>query len=210
MQILHKVAVIARFLNLTERRIQQLARDGIIPKPDKGKYDLVRCVQQYVQYLQERAYGSGDTPHDTHLERARLIKAQADKTELEVAAMREQVVTIEMVEHDWMKHVSACRMRILGIPSKSAFQIATLKEPAEIENFLKRAIYEALSELTHDDDELPEPEAESKKSVDTPTGADSKPVGRPKSKAKSGGKRRARKVENRSRTVSKGDDGRSK
>ena len=44
MQILHKVAVIARFLNLTERRVQQLARDGIIPKAEKGKYDLVRCV----------------------------------------------------------------------------------------------------------------------------------------------------------------------
>ena len=88
MQILHKVAVIARFLNLTERRVQQLARDGIIPKAEKGKYDLVRCVQNYVRYLQERAYGNGDTAHDTHHERARLIKAQADKTELEVAEMR--------------------------------------------------------------------------------------------------------------------------
>ena len=37
MQLLYKVAVIARFLNLTERRVQQLARDGIIPKPEKGK-----------------------------------------------------------------------------------------------------------------------------------------------------------------------------
>lgn len=48
MQLLYKVAVIARFLNLTERRVQQLARDGIIPKPEKGKYDLVGCVQGYI------------------------------------------------------------------------------------------------------------------------------------------------------------------
>jgi hypothetical protein len=51
MQLLYKVAVIARFLNLTERRVQQLARDGIIPKPEKGKYDLVGCVQGYIGYL---------------------------------------------------------------------------------------------------------------------------------------------------------------
>lgn len=144
MQILHKVAVIARFLNLTERRVQQLARDGIIPKPEKGKYDLVRCVQQYVQYLQDRAYGSGVSAQDTHHERARLIKAQADKTELEVATMRNQLVAIESVETDWLQHISACRMRLLALPTKTAFQIAVMQEPAEIERFLKHSIYEAL------------------------------------------------------------------
>lgn len=194
MQILHKVAVIARFLNLTERRVQQLARDGIIPKADKGKYDLVRCVQHYVQYLQERAYGNGDTAHDTHHERARLIKAQADKTELEVAEMRGQLMPIETIEHDWMQHVSSCRMRLLAIPSKSAFQIVSLKEPAEIERFLKAAIYEALMELARDDDDIPEPEAESPASVDAAAGTDRKPVGRRTPKTKPGSKRRTRKV----------------
>ncbi len=195
MQILHKVAVIARFLNLTERRVQQLARDGIIPKAEKGKYDLVRCVQQYVRYLQERAYGSGDTAQDSYHERARLIKAQADKTELEVAEMRGQLMPIEIIENDWMQHVSSCRMRLLAIPSKSAFQIASLKEPAQIERFLKAAIYEALSELAHDDDAVSEPEAESPASVDAAAGTDGKPVGGRAPKTKPGGKRRTRKVE---------------
>ena len=193
MQILHKVAVIARFLNLTERRVQQLARDGIIPKAEKGKYDLVRCVQQYVRYLQDRAYGNADAPRDTHHERARLIKAQADKTELEVAALRNQLIPIEAIEHDWMQQVSACRMRLLAIPSKSAFQIAALKEPSEIERFLKRAIYEALSELAHDD-ALPEADAKSPAGVDAAAGTDRKPVGGRKPKTKPGSKRRTRKV----------------
>ena len=193
MQILHKVAVISKFLNLTERRVQQLARDGIIPKAEKGKYDLVRSVQRYVQYLQDRAYGNPDAPRDTHHERARLIKAQADKTELEVAALRNQLIPIETIEHDWMQQVSACRMRLLAIPSKSAFQIAALKEPTEIERFLKRAIYEALSELAHDD-ALPEADAESPAGVDAAAGTDRKPVGGRKPKTQPGSKRRTRKV----------------
>ena len=209
MHILHKVAVISKFLNLTERRVQQLARDGIIPKAEKGKYDLVRSVQRYVQYLQDRAYGSTDAPRDTHHERARLIKAQADKTELEVAALRNQLIPIDRIEHDWMQQVSSCRMRLLAIPTKCAFQIAALKEPAEIERFLKAAIYEALTELAHDD-ALPEPEEESPAGLDATAGTDSEPVGGHAPETKPGGKRRARKVADGSRPIPTGDDGRSK
>ena len=195
MQILHKVTVIAKFLNLTERRVQQLARDGIIPKPEKGKYDLIRCVQKYVHYLQERAYGTGETPSDTYRERARLIKAQADKTEIEVATMRNQLVLLDIVEADWMKQVAACRMKLLALPSKTAFEIAALENPTEIERFLKRTIYEALSELADDNTEVQPAKAKSKKSVDTPARAKRKPVGRPASKTEPGSKRRTRKVE---------------
>lgn len=198
MQILHKVAVIARFLNLTERRVQQLARDGIIPKPEKGKYDLVRCVQQYVHYLQDRAFGSGVSAQDTHHERARLIKAQADKTELEVATMRNQLVAIESVETDWLQHISACRMRLLALPTKTAFQIAVMQEPAEIERFLKHNIYEALTELAKDDDAtdtVSATAAEGGAGVETATGINRKPVGRRAPKTKPGGKRRTGKME---------------
>ena len=199
MQILHKVAVIARFLNLTERRVQQLAREGVLPKPEKGKYDLVRCVQTYVRYLQDRAYGSDVTAQDTHHERARLIKAQADKTELEVAAMRNALVAIEDVEADWLQHISACRMRLLALPTKTAFQIAVMTEPAEIERFLKHAVYEALTELTqrHDEpaDTVPDDAAEGGARMDAAPGTDGKPVGRRAPKAKPGGKRRTRKME---------------
>ena len=197
MQLLHKVSVIARFLNLTERRVQQLVREGIIPKPEKGKYDLVKCVQAYVRYLQERAYGSGDLPQEIHLERARLIKAQADKTEFEVATLQGQLVPLEAVERDWMQHVTACRLKMLAIPTKSAFQIAGLNEPPQIEKFLKHAIGEALSELASDDDELPAAKTAGKKSVDATTGTKRKSVGGRKPKAKSGSKRRTRKVEDK-------------
>jgi hypothetical protein len=48
------IAVIARLLDLTERRVQQLARDGIIPAsartgPERGRYDLVGTVRGYAR-----------------------------------------------------------------------------------------------------------------------------------------------------------------
>jgi phage terminase Nu1 subunit (DNA packaging protein) len=198
MQLLYKVAVIARFLNLTDRRVQQLARDGIIPKPEKGKYDLVGCVQGYVRYLQERAFGRDCLPRDTHIERARLIRAQADKTELEVEALRGNLITIEAVEMDWLTMVMNCRAKLLSIPTKTAFQIQNLKQTHEIEKFLKRTIYEALTELAIKDDEslISDDKAESEDGMDATARDDSEPVGGHKPQTKSRSKRRTRKVDN--------------
>ena len=144
----YPVTVIAKLLNISPRRVQQLAKEKIIPPPIKGKYDLVGCVQGYCNYLQDRAFGKDVGPQDSHLERARLLKAQADKTELEVATLQGRLVHVEQVAKDWRGIVMTCRSKLLALPSKSAFQIAGLGGDAhEIERFLKRLIYEALTEL---------------------------------------------------------------
>ena len=90
----YPVSTIAKLFNLTERRVQQLAKDGVIPKANKGKYELVACVQGYIHYLQERAMGKDSAPQDTYTERARLLKAQADKTELEVGTLKGNLLQI--------------------------------------------------------------------------------------------------------------------
>lgn len=196
--ILYPLAVVAKVLNLSERRVQQLVKEGVLPKTIRGKYDLIVCVQSYIKYLQQRAFGNGAAPQDTHLERARLLKAQADKTELEVETMRGNLIPVEQVEVDWLTMVMSCRSRLLAIPTKIAFQIISLKEPEEVERFLKRNIYEALTELATEDDTsaIPEYEKEGDSGVDAATGTDSKPVGRQKPKAKPRSKRRTRKVDN--------------
>ncbi len=101
MQLLYKVSVIARFLNLTERRVQQLARDGIIPKAEKGKYDLVGCVQGYIAYLQARAFGKDSESIDMHAERSRLLKLQADRAQMELDVMLSKLIPAEEAEELW-------------------------------------------------------------------------------------------------------------
>jgi len=193
----YPVSTIAKLFNLTERRVQQLAKDGVIPKANKGKYELVSCVQGYIHYLQERAMGKDSAPQDTYTERARLLKAQADKTELEVGTLKGNLLQIEQVESSWLTMVTSCRSRLLTIPSKSAHQIAALKEPQEIERFLKRTIYEALAELgNYDENEATTVDEQGDEPLLSTAGTDSKPVGRRASKTKPGSKRRTRKVDN--------------
>lgn len=193
----YPVSTIAKLFNLTERRVQQLAKDGVIPKANKGKYELVACVQGYIHYLQERAMGKDSAPQDTYTERARLLKAQADKTELEVGTLKGKLLQIEQVESSWATMVTSCRSRLLTIPSKSAHQIAALNEPQEIERFLKRTIYEALAELgKYDNNEATTVDEQGDEPLLASTGTDSKPVGRRASKAKPRSKCRTWKVDN--------------
>lgn len=146
------VATLAKLFHLTERRIQQLARDGVIPKPEKGRYDLAGCVQAYVKYLQERANGRGDIePQDAYLERARLLKAQADKTELEVKAMNGELIAAERAEFLWSGLVSAFRARLLALPVRCAQIVTSLTNYTEIEACLRAQVYEALNELSRYD-----------------------------------------------------------
>ena len=50
---------LAKLLDLTPRRVQQLAKEGVIPKPaTRGQYDIIPSVVAYIRHL--RAVASGD------------------------------------------------------------------------------------------------------------------------------------------------------
>jgi hypothetical protein len=53
MSVKQPVTIVAKLLNLTRRRIQQLAQGGIIPNPENGKYDLIACLTGYIKYLRK-------------------------------------------------------------------------------------------------------------------------------------------------------------
>ena len=42
---------LAKILKLSERRVQQLTKEGIIPKLDRNNYNLVESVNFYIDYL---------------------------------------------------------------------------------------------------------------------------------------------------------------
>lgn len=147
------VMTLARLFNLTDRRVQQLAKDGVIPKADKGKYDLIACTKSYIKYLQDRATGRDIEPQDTHLERARLLKAQADKTELEVKAMKQELIAADQVELLWSGLVSAFRSKMLALPVRTAHLIITCKTYPEVVEVMTDKVNEALDELSRYDPE---------------------------------------------------------
>jgi phage terminase Nu1 subunit (DNA packaging protein) len=93
---------VAQVLNLEKRRVQQLVQEGM-PRESRGQYDPVKCMLWYIRYLQavvERR--SVRTPEGGFTgereERVRLLRADADLREIELAKQRASLVSIADVE----------------------------------------------------------------------------------------------------------------
>jgi len=136
----YPAATLAKLLNLTERRIQQLAKEGILIKVQSGKYDLVRSVQGYVKYLQDRAMGRQDAhytdPTDIRLERKRLIKAQADNAECEYQVRRGELVALDVVKDLFNEVAVLYGSSLDALPGRLAQELAGISDPALIKSKL--------------------------------------------------------------------------
>lgn len=79
--------IIARLLGITPRRLQQLAKEGIVPKAGRGQYPLAGVIRAYIQYIQ-----NGQTaPEDIDPDRMEPFKRRAFyQGEREKIALREQ------------------------------------------------------------------------------------------------------------------------
>lgn len=144
----YPVGTIAKLFMISERRVQQLVKKGVIPKNEHGRYELVPTVQGYVRYLQERAIGRTGMPEDYQQEKARLTKIQADKAELELNEITGSLVSSEEIALEWFQMITDCKTRLLTIPAKAAPVVATEMEAGVVQNIIDDLMREALEELT--------------------------------------------------------------
>jgi phage terminase Nu1 subunit (DNA packaging protein) len=138
---------ISKLLDLTPQRVNQLVREGIIPKADRGRYELVPVVQAYIRYLRDRAIKGDVHGDDYSAHRTRLIKARADLLEMEQAQIGGKLIPAEDVENAWIEVLANCRAKMLSILTKSAPEVFAAESLVEVKGILKTAVNEALSEL---------------------------------------------------------------
>jgi len=146
------IAVIAKLLDLTERRVYQLAKEGIIPRASAGKYELVGAVQGYIRFLRSSSPGGERIlSDDISRDKARLMKAQADAAEMENAERRKELVSTILVMRAWERAVSSARGKFLSYFDKVPLQVVACSNVGEIREVLRREGYEVLEELANAD-----------------------------------------------------------
>ena len=91
----------------------------------------------------------GDQNLDLTQERAKLTKKQAEKTELQIGEIKGQLIDIESVKESWAKQITACRAKLLSIPTKVTPLVIVAKDQNEVKAILKAQVHEALSELVN-------------------------------------------------------------
>lgn len=153
------VEIIASLLELTVRRVQQLAAEGVIPKAVHGKYSLAGCVRGYVRYLKGQI---GENRRGT--ETSRLARAQAIKVEMQNwEAMGELGLWAQIDETmDGLVH----KMKTLheALPGRVSNEFSAITEPSRIYQRLREecgaiqhACADYLEERAASLDALPQP-----------------------------------------------------
>lgn len=135
-------SVMARVVGLTERRLDQLAHEGM-PKAGRQGYPLAGAVQWIINYWRTRA-----TQSPLNIARQRKVEADATVAEIELALLQGDTVRVSTHARALGLECSRLRTRLLAIPSKMAPHVKRAKTITEIEAALRREISEALEELS--------------------------------------------------------------
>lgn len=176
------LSAISQLLKLTERRIQQLAKDEIIPKAQRGEYEMIPCVHGYIDYLKAKI-GREFTAEDLAINRNRLLKAQADLVEIEKQKQEGELIAKQEVKKNWLSILSVIKSKLLSMPNKVAPVVMTYKNVNEVKLILKDKIYDTLHEiagadLTQDDKRNVRSRKVKSKPIKTSSDSNNKQVGR--------------------------------
>lgn len=148
------IGVIARLLDLSERRVQQLSREGVIPKAERGQYDLIGSVRGYVRYLRDQVTKAQAGAPDYAAERARFIRARADLAEMEAEEKRGALIAAEEIEAAWTAVLALLRTRLLALPDRLAPQVFEQSTVGDTRNLIRTTIREVLDDLAQPDVQL--------------------------------------------------------
>ncbi len=123
------VSQVAKALDVSERYVQVLVKRGM-PRERHGKYDLGACMAWYIRYLHRKYSVQGveaeETPEEAvtvrtlNAARQRLILAQADREELELARARAELIPVQVYEERVAAQIMQARQRLLALPGRVA------------------------------------------------------------------------------------------
>jgi phage terminase Nu1 subunit (DNA packaging protein) len=143
---------LAAILDLSPARIGQLVAEGL-PREAPGKYKILECVTWYFKYLHKLFKNKGVNVIASEFpERARLLRADAELKELELAKKSGTMVSIEDVEREWSALVLSTKARVLAIPPRAAPELVGETSRLMIQAKLERFCKEALSALAKQED----------------------------------------------------------
>ena len=140
-------AVLGRVLGISRASIANLATDGILPRADRGLFNLPACVQAYLRHKLVKAKAGDITVHSLVAERSRLTKIKADAAEVEARKLAGELVPAADIDIAWLSVAGAVRSKLLLLPTKVAPRIVALKTPAEAQALLRKEINAALAAI---------------------------------------------------------------
>lgn len=155
-QNLQSTDIIAKLFDLDVRRVQQLAKEGILQAASQRpyKFDLLPTVKAYIRYLRDRANGKEAKTADT-------VKAEADKlrAEADLKQSKAKIAELQLKELEGKMHrsedvealtndlVYTARSMIMALPGRLAMDVVQAGSANEASALIRTECYKILDEL---------------------------------------------------------------
>ena len=142
---------LANIAGYTYRRLYDINRD--LP-PDKklfvagegGKYDLAIFVQRWVDY---NVRNETDDIEDLEVVKARHEAVKIEKTELEVAKMRGNLIDVQDVKRLWGDIANTVMQNMIHLPSKIAPMLRMMDNTEVIANLIDTEVRKTLMDIAN-------------------------------------------------------------
>ncbi len=138
---------LSEILDLSARRVQQLAEEGIFVREKRGKYRAIESMQNYIRFLQSNNSDS-ESEVDYYEEKALHERAKRQKAEIEVALLKGQMHTAEAVAAVMNDMIASCRAKLLSLPAKMAPSLVGKEDVAQVKEMISKEIKDTLKELS--------------------------------------------------------------
>lgn len=151
-----KTSVLAGLFGVSDRRVQQLATDGILSTQKVGtenQYELSTAVKEYILHLQSRIEGKANK-ENVSLETQKLQaetdfkKAKARMAQLSLKELEGQMHRSEDVEASFTDLVMTIRSLLLSLPGQLAVDVCEAATPNVASGVIKKGIEQVLTELS--------------------------------------------------------------
>ena len=148
---------LASFFKLSERRIQQLTQDGILPSVKRTRegnlYDLIPTIQRYIYFLQDtvnnRTKSTEEQERDKLDAEIRLKQAKADMAQIDLKILKSEVLVAEDVQAFVEDLAATTKSLLLGLPGRLAMDLENVDSAAERSDIIEKVLISVLDELKH-------------------------------------------------------------
>ena len=154
-QNLQSTEIMAKLFELDPRRVQQLAKEGVLPAASQRpyKFDLLPTVKAYIRYLRDRANGKEAKTADTVKAEADKLRAEADLkqskakiAELQLKELEGKMHRSEDVEAMTNDLVYTARSMIMALPGRLAMDVVQAGSANEASALIRAECYKILNE----------------------------------------------------------------
>lgn len=149
--MLENAKTLAEILGISERRVNQIATEGIVFKrEDDGKYNIPVCVKNYYR----EKYISDETDEAKKLKwEAELKKLKAEEAEFKNAIVRGEYISKDEITAELQRFFIVLKRSMLGYSRRIAVEVSPYVEPItarRIEKMVQELTLDALEQISID------------------------------------------------------------